>query len=254
MSMPSPIPLLLPLPLQVLLVEDSPGDVRLTKEAVRETGASLDLHVVSGGAEAIAFLSREGTNIHAPRPDLILLDLYLPKLDGRVVLAHIKGNDNLKTIPTVILTASDSESDVVKSYQLQANGYLRKPHQWCEFKALVKGIFRFWLKVVGLPPLNEAHQEDSTPECLWFPVRPEPLATEFSAFPGVKPPVISWPDSSAASMGKQREYCARCKHTKSDHQNRRCDAMVQQEPRRFLQCGCKEFIPANADPSQAAAG
>jgi CheY-like chemotaxis protein len=139
------------MPIQVLLVEDSPGDVRLTKEAFRDANQSILLHVASDGVEAMAFLRREGVNVQAPRPDLILLDLNLPKMDGREVLAHIKEDDNLKTIPTVILTTSDAESDIVRSYQLQANCYLTKPVQLDAFEGLVKSINDFWLTKVKLP-------------------------------------------------------------------------------------------------------
>ena len=138
-------------PIEVLLVEDSIGDVRLTKEAFRAANASIHLHVASDGIEAIAFLKREGPHVDAPRPDLILLDLNLPKMDGREVLAHIKEDDRLKTIPTVILTTSDSEADVAKSYQLQANCYLSKPVQFDAFENLVKSINDFWLTKVKLP-------------------------------------------------------------------------------------------------------
>ena len=138
-------------PIEVLLVEDSIGDVRLTKEAFRAANASIHLHVASDGIEAIAFLKREGPHVDAPRPDLILLDLNLPKMDGREVLAHIKEDDRLKTIPTVILTTSDSEADVAKSYQLQANCYLSKPVQFDALENLVKSINDFWLTKVKLP-------------------------------------------------------------------------------------------------------
>ena len=117
------------MPIEVLLVEDSPGDVRLTQEAFRDANQSIHLHVACDGVEAMAFLRHEGAYLDAPRPDLILLDLNLPKMDGREVLAHIKEDDDLKTIPTVILTTSDAEADIVKSYQLQANCYLSKPVQ-----------------------------------------------------------------------------------------------------------------------------
>ncbi|MGB8459441.1 MAG: response regulator, partial [Candidatus Acidiferrum sp.] len=112
---------------EVLLVEDSPGDVRLTREAFREANKSIHLHVACDGVEAMAFLKREGAHDRAPRPDIILLDLNLPKMDGREVLAHIKDDEDLKTIPIVILTTSEAEADIVKSYQLQANCYLSKP-------------------------------------------------------------------------------------------------------------------------------
>jgi CheY-like chemotaxis protein len=110
--------------IDVLLVEDSPGDVRLTQEAFHEANGSIKLHVAVDGVAAMAFLKRGGCHAHAPRPDIILLDLNLPKMDGREVLAHIKADGELKTIPTVILTTSDSEADVLKSYQLRANCYL----------------------------------------------------------------------------------------------------------------------------------
>ncbi len=139
------------LPLEVLLVEDSPGDVRLTQEAFREANKSVHLHVAVDGVEAMAFLRQEGAHVHAPRPDLILLDLNLPKMDGREALAHIKKDDSLKMIPTIILTTSDAEADIVKSYQLQANCYLSKPVQFDEFASLVKSINDFWLKKVKLP-------------------------------------------------------------------------------------------------------
>jgi len=135
----------------VLLVEDSPGDVRLTKEAFRDADPEIDLRVVVDGVEAMTYLKREGVHVDAPRPDFILLDLNLPKMDGREVLAHIKEDDDLKTIPTVILTTSDAEADIVTSYKLQANCYLSKPVQLEEFESLVKSINDFWLTKVKLP-------------------------------------------------------------------------------------------------------
>jgi two-component system, chemotaxis family, response regulator Rcp1 len=139
------------MPIEVLLVEDSPGDVRLTQEAFRDANSSIHLSVAADGVEAMAFLTRSGIHANSPRPDLILLDLNLPKMDGREVLAHIKEDNNLKTIPTVILTTSDAESDIVKSYQLQANCYLTKPVQLDAFEALVKSINDFWLTKAKLP-------------------------------------------------------------------------------------------------------
>jgi two-component system, chemotaxis family, response regulator Rcp1 len=139
------------MPIEVLLVEDSPGDVRLTQEAFRDANKSIHLHVAYDGVEAMAFLRHEGAHVHAPRPDLILLDLNLPKMDGREVLAHIKGNEGLKTIPTVILTTSEAQVDILKSYQLQANCYLSKPVQLDAFENLVKSINDFWLTKVKLP-------------------------------------------------------------------------------------------------------
>jgi len=141
----------------VLLVEDSPGDVRLTQEAFRDASKSIDLRVAADGVEAMAFLKHEGVHADAPRPDFILLDLNLPKMDGREVLAHIKEDEDLKTIPTVILTTSDAEADILTSYQLQANCYLSKPVQLEEFESLVRSINDFWLTKVKLP--QQAHGE-----------------------------------------------------------------------------------------------
>jgi CheY-like chemotaxis protein len=135
----------------VLLVEDSPGDVRLTQEAFRDADPTIELHVAADGVEALAFLRCEGVHAGASRPDFILLDLNLPKMDGREVLAHIKEDDDLKTIPTVILTTSDAEADIQTSYRLRANCYLSKPVQLEEFESLVKSINDFWLTTVKLP-------------------------------------------------------------------------------------------------------
>jgi two-component system, chemotaxis family, response regulator Rcp1 len=137
--------------LEVLLVEDSPGDVRLTQEVFRDTNSSIRLHVAADGVEAMAFLRNEGAHADVHRPDIILLDLNLPKMDGQEVLAHIKEDENLKTIPIVILTTSAAEADILKSYQLRANCYLSKPVQLDEFERLVKSINSFWLTDVKLP-------------------------------------------------------------------------------------------------------
>jgi two-component system, chemotaxis family, response regulator Rcp1 len=139
------------MPIEVLLVEDSPGDVRLTKEAFRVANDSIRIHVATDGVEAMAFLRREGRYSDVPRPDMILLDLNLPKMDGREVLAHIKEDDSLKLIPTVILTTSEAEADIVNSYELQANCYLNKPVQLDAFELVVKRINEFWLDTVRLP-------------------------------------------------------------------------------------------------------
>jgi two-component system, chemotaxis family, response regulator Rcp1 len=139
------------MPIEVLLIEDSPGDVRLTKEVFREANTDIHLHVATDGLEAMAFLRQQGSHAHAPRPDLILLDLNLPKMDGRQVLEQIKGDENLNTIPTVILTTSESEADIAMSYQLQANCYLSKPVQLDAFESLVRSINDFWLTKVKLP-------------------------------------------------------------------------------------------------------
>jgi CheY-like chemotaxis protein len=135
----------------ILLVEDSPGDVRLTREAFRSVDKALRLHVAVDGVEAISFLRRQGIHAEAPRPDLILLDLNLPKMDGRQVLAEIKRDDDLKTIPTVILTTSASQEDIEAVYQLRANCYFTKPVEYDAFEGLLKSIINFWLTIVRLP-------------------------------------------------------------------------------------------------------
>ena len=139
------------MPVEILLIEDNPGDVRLTQEAFRDANKDIRLHVATDGVEAISFLRRTGAKASAPRPDLILLDLNLPKMDGREVLTYIKEDASLKLIPTVILTTSDAESDIVKSYELQANCYLTKPVQLEAFESLVQSINDFWLTMVKLP-------------------------------------------------------------------------------------------------------
>jgi CheY-like chemotaxis protein len=137
-------------PLNVLLVEDNPGDVRLTLETFRDANKSVRLHLAADGVEAMAFLRRQGSYTLAPRPVLILMDLNLPKMDGREVLAEVKGDTDLKTIPIVILTTSDTESDITRSYQLQANCYLTKPVRLEEFETLVRSVNDFWLTKVKL--------------------------------------------------------------------------------------------------------
>jgi two-component system, chemotaxis family, response regulator Rcp1 len=139
------------IPIDVLLVEDSPGDVRLTREALSEANPAIRLHVATDGTEAIAFLYREGAHASAPRPELILLDLNLPKMDGREVLAQLKSDDKLKSIPIIILTTSEAEADIAKSYQLHANCYLSKPVQLDAFENLVTSINDFWLTKTKLP-------------------------------------------------------------------------------------------------------
>jgi two-component system, chemotaxis family, response regulator Rcp1 len=149
------------MPLQVLLIEDSPGDLRLTQEAFREVNPFVHLHIANDGVEAMAFLRREGSYAHVPRPDLILLDLNLPRMDGREVLACIKQDGNLKTIPTVVLTSSEAEADVVKSYQLRANCYLGKPMHFEAFHNLVRSINDFWLTKVKLPAQSQADEVEN---------------------------------------------------------------------------------------------
>jgi len=136
----------------VLLVDDSPGDVRLTRDAFAEANPLVDLQVAYDGVEAMAYLNREGSLARAPRPDLILLDLNMPRMDGREVLAQIKADPRLQLIPTVILTTSDADADVAGSYQLRANSHLTKPVQLADFERLVRGISDFWLNTAKLPP------------------------------------------------------------------------------------------------------
>ena len=139
-------------PVQMLLVEDNPGDVRLTKETLKNAKLMVDLHVVGDGVEAMAFLRQEGKYASAPRPDLVLLDLNLPKKDGREVLSEIKQDPNLRRIPVVVLTISHGEEDVLKSYNLQANAYVNKPLNLEQFAKITKAIEDFWFTVVKLPP------------------------------------------------------------------------------------------------------
>jgi chemotaxis family two-component system response regulator Rcp1 len=143
------------LPKEVLLVEDSPGDVRLMREALSDANPAAHLHVATDGAEAVAFLERNGIYAKSPRPELILLDLNLPKMDGRQVLAHIKHDMSLRMIPTVILTTSADEADVHRCYQLNANCYLTKPTQFDAFESLVRNINDFWLTRINLPSINK---------------------------------------------------------------------------------------------------
>ena len=138
-------------PIHVLLVEDSVGDVRLTREAFKDAKVHINLHVVGDGVEAMSFLQREGAYSDVPRPDLILLDLNLPKKDGREVLKSIKESPTLSTIPVVILTTSASEADILRSYQLHANCYITKPVGLDGFLEVVRSIDSFWLSVVKLP-------------------------------------------------------------------------------------------------------
>ena len=138
-------------PIEILLVEDNPGDVRLTVESLNEGKVRNNLHVAKDGVEALSFLRRQGEHADAVRPDLILLDLNLPRKDGREVLADIKADPDLKTIPVVVLTTSRAEQDVLHSYELQANCYITKPVDLEQFIHVVKSIEDFWLTVVTLP-------------------------------------------------------------------------------------------------------
>jgi CheY-like chemotaxis protein len=137
--------------MDVLLIEDSPGDVRLTREAFQDADPSIRLHVANDGTEAMEFLRREGRHAQAPRPAIILLDLNRPKMDGREVLALVKTDDLLKQIPILILTTSAAEGDIAQSYHLQANCYLQKPVDLTRFEGLVKSVNDYWLNKVSLP-------------------------------------------------------------------------------------------------------
>jgi len=138
-------------PANFLLVEDNPGDVRLTQEALKSHKLQNNLHVVTDGEEAMAFLRKQGKYKDAPRPDIILLDLNLPKKDGREVLAEIKSEPSLKTIPVVIISSSEAEQDIIKSYNLNANCYVTKPVNFDQFIKVVQSINDFWLTIVKLP-------------------------------------------------------------------------------------------------------
>ncbi len=140
------------MPIQVLLVEDSPGDIRLTREAFRGSELSVCFHVALDGVDALAFLKHEGVHALAPRPDLILLDLDLPRMSGREVLTHIKADAELKSIPTIVLSDSEFGVDVAMCYQSRANCYLCKPSGVNEFQRLVRETGDFWFKRVLLPP------------------------------------------------------------------------------------------------------
>lgn len=137
--------------IEILLVEDNPADVRLTQEALNEAKIRNRLNVAEDGVDAMDFLLRRGKHAHAPRPDLILLDLNLPKKDGRQVLEEIKSNPDLKRIPVVILTTSQAEEDIIKSYNLHANCYVNKPVDLDQFITIVRSIEDFWFSIVKLP-------------------------------------------------------------------------------------------------------
>ncbi len=139
-------------PIEILLVEDSPSDVRLTQEALNDGQVLNRLHVASDGVEAIEFLRRSGTHQNASRPDIILLDLNLPRKNGIEVLQEIKQDDDLKSIPVIVLTTSDNEQDVLRSYCLHANAYLTKPVGLDQFMDVIRSFKNFWLTIVTLPP------------------------------------------------------------------------------------------------------
>ena len=139
-------------PIEILLIEDSPSDTELTVEALNEARVRNNLSITEDGVEAMEFLRRKGKYVGAPRPDLIMLDLNLPRKDGRQVLAEIKGDGDLRTIPIVVLTTSRAEQDVLRAYQLNANCYITKPVDFDQFIEVVRSIESFWLYIVTLPP------------------------------------------------------------------------------------------------------
>jgi chemotaxis family two-component system response regulator Rcp1 len=138
--------------IEILLVEDNPGDVRLTQEALDEAKMNNHLHVAVDGVQALRFLRREEEHAEAPRPDLILLDLNLPKKSGREVLEEVKADPDLRRIPVVVLTTSEAEQDILRSYELHANAYVKKPVDFSSFIDVVRAIENFWFSVVLLPP------------------------------------------------------------------------------------------------------
>jgi two-component system response regulator len=139
-------------PIEILLVEDSPSDAEFTAEALKEAKVRNHLSLVEDGVQAMEFLHRQGRYTQAPRPDLIMLDLNLPRKDGREVLAELKADEKLKTIPVVVLTTSSAEQDVLRAYNLHANCYITKPVDFNQFLEVVQSIESFWLFVVTLPP------------------------------------------------------------------------------------------------------
>jgi CheY-like chemotaxis protein len=150
-------------PIHILLIEDNPADVRLTREALTEAKVLNTLHVMVDGVAALAFLRREGRYADSPRPDLILLDLNLPKKDGREVLAEIKIDDALNLIPVVVLTTSSAEEDIMRTYKLHANAYVTKPVDFKQFLRVISAIEQFWLAVVTLPPTANPPPATSKP-------------------------------------------------------------------------------------------
>ena len=143
-------------PIEILLVEDSPSDTELTIEALRDFKVRNHVSVVEDGVQAMQFLRRQDPYAQAPRPDLIMLDLNLPRKDGREVLAAIKTDDNLKSIPIVVLTTSRADQDILRAYQLNANCYINKPVDFNQFLEVIRSIESFWLYVVTLPPSPRA--------------------------------------------------------------------------------------------------
>lgn len=146
-------------PIDILLIEDNPGDVRLTEIAFEDGAINNNLHVVMDGEEALEFLFRRGKHEDAPYPDIVLLDLNLPKIDGHEVLQQIRNDDELRTLPVIILTSSESKDDVVESYELNSNAYITKPVTADDFINLVDTFEEFWFTIVRLPPKPEKEDE-----------------------------------------------------------------------------------------------
>ena len=138
-------------PAEILLVEDNEGDIVLTRAALAEGKVHVSLHDVRNGVEALAFLRREAPYTDAPRPDLILLDLNMPKMDGRELLVHLKDDQTLRAIPVVVLTTSEAEQDILRSYQLQASCYVTKPVDFSQFQTIIHDLKRFWFTMARLP-------------------------------------------------------------------------------------------------------
>ena len=150
-------------PIEILLVEDNPGDIRLTKEALRTARTPNHLHIAEDGVEAMARLFRRGKYVNSPPPDLILLDLNLPRKDGREVLAEIKADPAFKRTPVIIMTTSQAEPDIIRAYDLQANCYIIKPMDYERFQAIIRAIESFWLTVARLPLARDQGAAHSTP-------------------------------------------------------------------------------------------
>jgi CheY-like chemotaxis protein len=150
-------------PIEILLIEDNPGDVRLTQEVLKDAKVSNNLSVVQDGVEALAFLHREGRYEDAPRPDIILLDLNLPRMDGRELLAEIKADQTLMHIPVLVLTTSEADADVLKAYNLHANCYIVKPLELDRFIEIMEAIEHFWLNIAELPVAEAYFDGNSSP-------------------------------------------------------------------------------------------
>jgi CheY-like chemotaxis protein len=153
------------MPIDILLVEDNEGDIRLMREVLGEINPTARLHVVTEGAEAMEFLGYQGRYLDAPRPSVILLDLNLPKLYGREVLARVKADPHLQTIPVIVLTSSLAELDIESSYQLMANSYLRRPNNWIDFERMVIRLNNFWFTRVQLPNKKQSAEPYSETDC-----------------------------------------------------------------------------------------